>query len=174
MVIKQTHEEFKAAMIFAASTQLLDVRLAASKVFSQRPPVQSFDVFETRLNLGFDLAVISAAQAVVPVSVILKLIAGAEPDAKELVEIECTFEATYAFRPEFTPTDEQVTAFQAGNTVFNCWPFFREFLQSSLQKMGYPVPPLPLLRLDPERPNQRGSEVKSAARKRLGPKPSED
>ena len=174
MVIKQTHEEFKAAVIFAANTQLLDVRLAASKAFSQRPPDQSFDVFETSLHLDFKPPVVSAAQAVIPVGVVLKLIAGAEPNTKELAEIECTLEATYAFRPEFTPADEQVAAFQRGNAVFNCWPFFREFLQSNLQKMGYPVPPLPLLRLDADRPKQTGSELKPPPRKRLGVKPSED
>ena len=174
MVIKQTSEEFKAALVFGSNTQLLDVRLAASKVFSERPPDQSLEVFETSLDLDFKTPAKSAAQAVLPVTIVLKLNAGSEPNVNQLAEIECTMEATYAFRPEFIPTDEQVASFQTGNAVFNCWPYFREFLQSNLQKMGYPIPPLPLLRLEPERSKQPDPEQRPPRPKRLAAKTSKD
>ncbi len=56
--------------------------------------------------------------------------------AKTAILVECAFEVAYDVRPGFTITPEHVRAFKDGNAVFNVWPYYREFLQSSLQRMG--------------------------------------
>ncbi len=135
---------------------------------------QTSEEFSTSLDLDFKTLAKSAAQAELPVTVVFKLMAGSEPNVNQLAEIECTMKAIYALRPEFIPTDEQVASFQTGNAVFNCWPYFREFLQSNLQKMGYPISQLPLLRLEPECSKQPDPELRPPRPKRLAAKTSKD
>jgi hypothetical protein len=70
-----------------------------------------------------------------------------EPDQRrQLILIECSFEAEYRFRDDM-PSEEQIEAFGSANAVFNCWPFFREFVQTSVARMHFPPPPVPFLRL---------------------------
>lgn len=39
------------------------------------------------------------------------------------------------------PSEQHVVAFHGGNAIFNCWQYFREFIQSATARMGFP--PLP-------------------------------
>ena len=66
--------------------------------------------------------------------------------------MECELEARYVVRPEYEPTPEEVTAFQEANAIYHCWPFFREFVQATSVRTGYPPIPVPLLMLTVERP----------------------
>lgn len=68
---------------------------------------------------------------------------------KPAVVVECAFEADYLLREGFEATAEHVKAFKDGNAIFNAWPYFREYLQSSLQRMGLPALAAPFLRLQP-------------------------
>jgi preprotein translocase subunit SecB len=63
------------------------------------------------------------------------------------VSVECTFEVIYQLKPDFTPTPEQVKAFKDGNAIFNCWPYGRQYVQDTIQRLGFPPLILPLLRV---------------------------
>lgn len=71
----------------------------------------------------------------------------------DLFRLDCRFEARYSLRPDFKPTDSQIKAFHRGNAVFNCWPFFREFVQNTAIRTHFPPPPVPFLRLMPKPPS---------------------
>lgn len=77
----------------------------------------------------------------------------------EAVTVVCTLEASYSLAEGYKPDPAETTAFQAANAVFNCWPFFREYVQSTVQRMTLPAPPVPFLRLvvkpGSETPNQQ-------------------
>ena len=64
-----------------------------------------------------------------------------------VVLIECRFEGQYALVPEYIPSQEQIEAFRTANAVFNCWPFFREYVQNTTVRLGFPPPPIPFLRM---------------------------
>lgn len=81
----------------------------------------------------------------------------------ELVILQCTFEVKYSLNPTFAPNAEQIEAFHSGNAVFNCWPFFREFIQNTVVRLNYPPPPVPFLRLQP---TTTKSNVSTATRRR--------
>jgi hypothetical protein len=66
------------------------------------------------------------------------------------VLVDCAFEADYILREGFRPTPRHVNAFKDGNAVVNLWPYFREYLQSSLERMGLPPLAAPFLRLQPK------------------------
>lgn len=71
-------------------------------------------------------------------------------DGKPLVLIECTWEVDYRLVDKYQPTAEAVKAFKDGNAVFNCWPYFREYVQNTITRMNLPPLTIPLLRLVPK------------------------
>lgn len=85
--------------------------------------------------------------------------------AADAIKINCEFEASYALNSGYKPSPGDVEAFQTGNAVVNCWPFFREFVQSMVVRMHLPPPPIPFLLLAPSRDTSRVvvSEPKAGA-----------
>jgi hypothetical protein len=87
----------------------------------------------------------------------------AEKRVGPVVTVECAYEVDYLVREKFELRADHVTAFKDGNAIFNAWPYFREFLQSSLQRMGLPPLVAPFLRLQPRAkpPKRVGERVKA-------------
>ncbi len=84
----------------------------------------------------------------------------------EAVRITCRLQADYDLASEYEPSAEEVEAFRESNAIFNCWPYFREFVQSSLTRMNYPPLTVPFLRLVPKMPKEAAD---SEVDKVLGP-----
>ncbi|MCL4822087.1 MAG: hypothetical protein KJ067_23410 [Vicinamibacteria bacterium] len=68
-----------------------------------------------------------------------------EAKAAVLVSIAATFELEYECPEVVTPTTEDLAAFAQTNGVFNAWPYWREYLQATLQRMQLPPIVLPLM-----------------------------
>ena len=81
----------------------------------------------------------------------------------DAIKISCEFEATYELESGYKPSPGEVEAFQTGNAVVNCWPFFREFVQSTVVRMDLPAPPIPFLVLAPSRNTSRAVESEPKA-----------
>lgn len=100
-------------------------------------------------------------------------------DGQDLARIRCKFEADYDLSPNFDPSELQVVAFHGGNAIFNCWPYFREFIQTATTRMGFPPATVPFLRLIPKAPPAiepspnavTAPGPKGAEAKRLGKRP---
>jgi hypothetical protein len=82
---------------------------------------------------------------------------GDEP-GREVFSVDCTFEVDYSLQEGFEITPEQVEAFKGGNAIFNAWPYFREFLQNAVQRMGLPPLAAPFLRLQPKQAPEPAAE----------------
>lgn len=76
----------------------------------------------------------------------------ADPETA-LAQIVGVYELAYGLPEGSTFSDEALGAFAETNGVFNAWPYFREFVQSSCNRMGLPALLVPLFRLSAE-PNQ--------------------
>jgi hypothetical protein len=74
-----------------------------------------------------------------------------QKEADILVRIECVLTATYQIRPGYTPSQSELAAFHKANVVFNCWPYFREFVQNASSRMNIPPPPVPFVRVQVHR-----------------------
>jgi hypothetical protein len=72
-----------------------------------------------------------------------------EGEPGDVATIQCEFEADYRLSESFVPSESQLTAFHSANAIFNCWPYLREFLQSTTTRMGLPAATVPFLRLVP-------------------------
>jgi hypothetical protein len=78
-----------------------------------------------------------------------------------LVLVECTWEVDYRLANGYQPAPKAVQAFKDGNGIFNCWPYFREYLQNTVTRMNLPPLTVPLLRLLPKPPRGKAAERQS-------------
>jgi hypothetical protein len=178
--IKQTREQFQHAGVLTKNTSIQNIRLLSSNCrrinddeylanASESLQVEVFfkptqlRVLDQRL-----FAEISFECKVVPVP------NDTSNDTSfvgttEVLRIECVLEAVYLLKGGYTPSAEERDAFHQGNAVFNCWPYFREFVQNSAGRMDFPPPPIPFLRVslpkkDTEMPNRPNVPMKKRTR----------
>ena len=64
-----------------------------------------------------------------------------------ILDIRATAEVVYTHDPAATISDADARSFASLNVPFNAWPYWREFAQSSLLRLGLPAFPLPLFRV---------------------------
>jgi hypothetical protein len=122
-------------------------------------------------DIGFKPGVVSLEEKAIFLETEFTFSMNEAPENQEsnpLIVIECSFEAEYRLAAEFTPSEKQVEAFRSANAVFNCWPFFREFVQTSVTRMHFPPPPVPFLRLA----RKKEVVVRKTVQKQIPPMPS--
>jgi hypothetical protein len=76
---------------------------------------------------------------------------------KPLALVECTWEVDYRLAEGYQPPAEAVKAFKDGNAVFNCWQYFREYVQNTITRINLPPLTVPLLHLAPKPPKKKAS-----------------
>lgn len=72
-------------------------------------------------------------------------------------DVKAVFELSYNIRESEEFSSEEYLAFAEINSVFNAWPYWREFLQSSLSRMGMPTLTVPVLRIPTKPPEENDS-----------------
>lgn len=77
-----------------------------------------------------------------------------DKDKAEVVSLRCLLGAEYTLAEGFQPSAEQINAFKEGPAIFNCWPYFREYVQNTVVRMNYPPPTIPFLWLEVKKPAQ--------------------
>lgn len=63
------------------------------------------------------------------------------------VAVDARFELDYVLPAEVIASDEELNAFARVNGLFNAWPYFREFVQTSMARMQLPPLVIPLVRV---------------------------
>ena len=148
-MIFQTKENTDLAIEVHKNAQISDVRLARAKVTADRPG-SALKEQPITLSMGVKAERIEPSANSLLIDIDFRL-TGSRNDSplkkKTIICLECTFEVSYLLRPEFTPTTEQVNAFKDGNAIFNCWPYCRQYVQETIQKLGYPPLILPFLQV---------------------------
>ncbi len=163
--IQQDQDQIRGAWRFQTHADLGCLRMKDCKAWSA--DAEARPEGELRLGVGYEVKRTDAPVGTVRIEVAFRFAAEAASNPEQkLFEIHCGFQLDYKLVPDYTPTDEDVAAFQGGNAVFHCWPHAREFVQSAAMRMGLSVPPLPLLRLVPKKPQVVVVKKKAVARKR--------
>jgi len=160
ITIEQTQEEMALAFHVHGNAAISAVRLSRAKLASRplgeelKGPIaikfviksRSVDAPKGMLRVEVDFRMIGELEA--------KPGAEGKPVKKRetVVSVECTYEVDYQLREGFEPSAKEVKAFKDGNVIFNCWPYFREYLQESVQRMGFPALTAPFLRVQPKPP----------------------
>jgi hypothetical protein len=163
IVIEQNQDETKLAFEVNQNAAINRIRLARAKVASKamdegpRAPISVMFTFRSKpmtapsnvlaLEIAFRMEGVEEKREG------KKNLPEKKPGNKRLepmVLVECAYEVDYVLREGFAITPEQVKAFKNGNAIFNTWPYFREYLQNNLQRMGLPPLTAPFLRLQPK------------------------
>ena len=158
--IFQTKEETQLAITVHQNAEIDVVRLARAKAAADRPGI----ALKGPIVISMDVKAkdVEASPGNLLVEVSFRLSGSRkedQPKSRTVVCIECTFEVSYQLRPGFTPTLEQVKAFKDGNAIFNCWPYCRQYVQETIQRLGYPPLMLPFLRVQTKhRQNRKSSK----------------
>ena len=152
MIIEQDAQQAKNSFMLSVNAELHDLRLGEATIWSIGPFDEEMAKGELSSELRFRPAALKelANSIFMSIEFLFRIVVGTE----ELVRIACRFDAEYKLRNDFHPTKEQVEAFHHGNAIFNCWPFFREFVQNTTSRLNYPSAPVPFLRLMPKRPGE--------------------
>jgi hypothetical protein len=163
IVIEQTQDETKLAFEVHQNGAINRIRLARAKVASQA--IDKAPKSHISVVFNFKSKPLSAPPNVLRLEIAFRMAGieekeegkedapGKKPDDKKpetVVLVECAYEVDYVLREGFEITAEHVKAFKDGNAIFNAWPYFREYLQNNLQRMGLPALTAPFLRLQPK------------------------
>jgi hypothetical protein len=178
IVIEQNLDELKLASEVNQNAAINRIRLARGKVASQamdegpEAPIEVMFNFKSkpltapsnvlRLEIAFRMAGTEEREEATKNKPEKK---SADKKPEPVIQVECAYEVDYALRKDFSITPEHVKAFKDGNAIFNTWPYFREYLQNNLQRMGLPPLTAPFLRLQPKpRPHKREKHELEAKR----------
>jgi preprotein translocase subunit SecB len=61
--------------------------------------------------------------------------------------VKATFELCYRLPSDFAPEEADLSSFAEMNGVYNAWPYWREYIQSTISRMNLPPVVLPLFRI---------------------------
>lgn len=143
-LIEQDPARQKDRFTFIAHSELAAIRTLE---FSGVRPTKLPESKELQLSMKHHALPAESPEGHQLIHVSLQVEAMAGEPLEQLVEVKVVFELDYSLSDGYQPPMAHVEAFAAGNAIFHCWPFFREFAQSATQRMGLTVPPLPMLAL---------------------------
>jgi hypothetical protein len=173
IVIEQNQDETKLAFEVHQNAAINRIRLARAKVASQA--IDEAPKTPVTVTFNFKSKPMSAPANVLRLEIAFRMAGVEEKEAgkkgapekkpEPVVLVECAYEVDYILREGFEITSEHVKAFKDGNAIFNAWPYFREYLQNNLQRMGLPALTAPFLRLQPKlKPRKREKNEHEAER----------
>jgi len=144
-----TSDQIKSLLALAAvvspRVQIVGIRLAHSNTSSAPPPPETPLRIEHGLN-GEAEANRDSNQIAVRVSFMVRANAADGSEAAEAAfHVEAAFHLGYTINSFDGISDEHVQAFGKMNGVYNAWPYWREYVQSTTVRMGFPPLTLPVL-----------------------------
>src|ERR1041385_165173 len=144
IIIEQDEKQFRAASEFSTHAELDRVTLVQAAVEKSTNIGSLSRPFEISFDYEPGVAAVKSGSANLQVRFDFRAADAAHNDA---VTVKCTLEASYSLAKDYSPGSDVVHAFHSANAVFNSWPFFREYVQSTVLRMNMPAPPVPLMRL---------------------------
>ncbi len=156
ILIEQTRQEIGLAIEVHRNAAICAIRLARGKTASQ--PLDETLKGPIVVKFTTKSRSVAAPKGKLRIEVDFRVAGEVKPPRGEkspvkkeaIVRVECTFALDYQLREGFEPSAKQVKAFKDGNVIFNCWPYFREYLQDSIQRMGFPPLAAPFLGVQPK------------------------
>ena len=153
MIIEQSREQMHDAVALHTRASIRWIRLSQANVWGV--PHVPREIGTVAFDINFKSAAFHREGEHLSFDTDFSFVLTSESNEKQpLLTVDCRFEAQYVLADGFDPSERQIEAFQAANAVFNCWPFFREYVQNTVVRMNFPPPPVPLLRIrrKPEEP----------------------
>jgi hypothetical protein len=143
IVIEQSPDHMALAQQVHQNASIERIRMVRAKAAA--PSVETHGQLDVNFNVKSKL--VTAPPGMLRLQIGFRMAGVREAEPEPAVLVECAYEVDYLLREGFQVTPEQVKAFKDGNGIFNAWPYFREYLQNSLVRMGLPPLAAPFLRL---------------------------
>ena len=148
IIIEQDKQQAQLAYRLQSRAEIDSIRIIEATFASK------FSVEDVAFPLDLALrhqaqeAVVTGTKLTIPIKFGIK--ATTEDNKTEVIVIACKVEVRYDLAEGYEPTSEEIEAFKQGNAIFNCWTYFREFVQSTLSRMNYPPIAVPFLKMVPK------------------------
>ncbi len=146
--------------------EIQDIRLLAST--SRQTPLASSPQIEVRFSHQVEINVDrdKSLVAVVP-RFVMQACPTTQKDQEIAVEVEAVFLLTYSISDLKGLSQTHYESFAQTNGVYNAWPYWREYLQNAITRMGLPVLTVPVFRIGsaPKKP-PKSSRSKSRRSKK--------
>ena len=167
IIIEQDKLQAQAAYRLQTHADLDSIRIMEGKFVSRLPAEDAAFPLILALRHQAEEAVLVGSKMTIRINFGFK--AGTEDKKTEVIAIGCRVEVTYDLAEGYEPTSEEIEAFKQGNAIFNCWTYFREFVQSTLSRMNYPPVAVPFLRMAPKAIPTNETRVIEGANAEIGP-----
>jgi hypothetical protein len=145
MNITRTKEELKSLTRVANNSSLARIFLLNSNV-SRTINVDTLNEVHGKIDFNGELKENNEGFFDANVSFSVK---GLTEDDVVVIEISCDFLLNYEKKPDSELTEEDISNFCNTNALYNAWPFIREFVHSTCNRMEIPSITLPLLKIVP-------------------------
>jgi len=155
ILIEQTQAEMQNSYAFSRRAECVGVRVSSAAFSTSKG---FFLAIEGTLSVAIRYADQEAviAEGSLQASTLFECLITESEESSPLAKFECLLTATYHLQEGYVPSEQELAAFHKANVIFNCWPYFREFVQSSACRMNIPPPPIPFARVQVV-PNATGS-----------------
>ena len=128
---------------FISGIELEDIRVTSAEVLAPTTPGDR----QVRPDVRLEVAGYKNADSTIRVSLRLTFTGYFVEGGEEAVRVSVSLEARYGSK---TPmTDAIFAEFERVNLPLNTWPYFREFLHSTLVRAGWPPFVLPTFKVSP-------------------------
>jgi preprotein translocase subunit SecB len=139
-------QDLEKARSLISVVQLESVRLVqASARAGIRTPEEAPDV---KIFLDYSATGSKADDHRFFVLASIEVAVAATPDDKNpAILVKAKFELSYRVPEDFKISKQEIVSFANVNGIYNAWPYFREFVQSSTARMDLPGVVLPVFRV---------------------------
>jgi hypothetical protein len=158
--IEQDKNQAKLAFSLQSRAEIDTIRLTESTVACKVAPENVSFPLVMMLKHQAEDAVVSGGKLTIPIRFGFKALT--EDNKAEVLIITCRLEVAYELAEGYEPSPEQVEAFRQGNAIFNCWTYFREYVQNSVARMSFPPVTIPFLRMVPKAISATSAEGSNA------------
>jgi hypothetical protein len=148
-LIEQTQAEMQDSHAFSRRAQIVGIKISSAVFSAPRAlPLELEEALSVGIRFAPQDASITDGCAIATTFFECVITESADTeDLEPIAKFECSLAATYHLADDFIPSEVELAAFHKANVIFNCWPYFREFVQSSACRMNIPPPPVPFVRV---------------------------
>lgn len=159
LVTEVSPEVIRTAAKVVASVELRDIKLVEGRSLLSPAFVKGGCRFPPKrwaVNLGQHGRFNIREKNILCTTIDFSFVAREQGNAKKqpLMLIRATFLAEYEMASEFKPSKLELKSFLTANATFNCWPYWREYVQSTVARMNLPPPTLPFFRVRAQHPSK--------------------
>ena len=142
-------ESLKEIAPLIAAVQIRDIRLVEAGVSTSVRSATEAGEIKFEVATSADVKEYNKDEGIFWVLAQIKIrLIPVEPEKDAVVSVSAAFEIKYSLPKELRASQKQLNTFARINSVFNAWPYWREFVQNMVARMNLPTLTLPMLRLE--------------------------